>query len=489
MKKREEKNKNNKWIIIVFLLFISFFIISFVLYSINSLNKRTIFTFINNDTGENLNGEIFFDNYSVGYTQEGNISVQHLEVLPSSLRFIGEDKGEKFEIEYYFPKDYYSYRNVSFLVSNEELEFYKEYYLQKKQDSFPNVLEPHFKKIPITWKIQDKSQCWKTEEEKIRKAFSEIEKSSEGYIKFQEVYSNPDIYVLCFIDFTEQYNNYKEELEMKKICNKITFNTKKTSFTDSELNISYYFDEWDYQIYTEYKVSVRTILLSENQTILEVCKVQKSELAFDPEIIFNSDIKLSDYILGEGGITKVIGNIILKGEGKFFGDPKHIISCVSSFPLVEVHELLHVLGLSHISENYVMDDVLSPYKNCENQTKINEHYASCLKYIYSNGEKGECSKVNFMINFPIEKCPKGYVLGQDYECHEECGNGYYCLEDSSCQDGKCYGCQEGYYLSDDNLCYPKGVLGNLKFFFHSGQSPILLSVNSTQSPQSDYSNN
>jgi len=363
--------------------------------------KPTIFTFTNSDTGESLNGEVFLDNYYLGYLEQGNISVPSLENVPLNLKFIGEQAGEKFEVKYSFPKDYNSYKIVPFSLTQEEIDFYKEYYNHKQEDAFLNVLEPHFKKTPITWKIEDSTQCWKTEENKIRLAFSEIEESSEGYIKFQEVYSNPDILIMCYTNFTEKYNEYKEELEDKKTCKNITFDTNKIAATNIELEISE----------IEYKVSAKIILQESNKTIWEVCKINKEEIGFNPEIIFNPNLKLSDYLIGEGGPTESFGNLILQGEARFFGDKDVIVSCTSGFPLPEIHEFLHVLGFDHIIEinelptdffgdKYVpkeyVGDVLSPYQNCINQTKINQHYSSCLKYIYSNGEIGDCSGVKFM---------------------------------------------------------------------------------------------
>ena len=403
------KNKKTLIAVCIIVLIILFF------YFIPE--RKTTFSFYNSDTGESLNGEIFFDNYSFGYLEDGNISVSKLEIIPSSLIFLGEDNGENFKVEYFFPEDYYDYSVVPFSLSQEEIDFYKEYYPHSKEDSFSKVLEPHFKKVPITWKLADSSQCWKTEEEKIRKAFVELEQSSEGYLKFQEVYSNPDILVNCYQNFTKKFEELKEEIEFFKTCENITFEGRKTSATNSELGLD------DYTIFhsggftyrvderKNYKVSADIISINDESTIWEVCKVNISDLSLNPYVVFNPNSKLDDYLIGEGGPSQSIGNIILKSEANFFGNEKVIVSCTSGFPLPEVHELLHVLGFAHIIEEdelntgifgtpindpQYISDILYPYKICLNQTKINEHYSSCLKYIYSNGEVGNCDNVNFM---------------------------------------------------------------------------------------------
>jgi hypothetical protein len=382
------------------IIFVSIVILLILVFNLIP-ERKTTFVFINNETNEALRGEIFFDNYSFGYLENGNISVSSLENIPSTLRLLGDENGEKYEVEYFFPSGYMSYEFIPFVLTSNQINFYKRYYFQKQDDYFAKVLEPHFKKIPITWKIEDPKQCWKSEEDKIRKAFLEIEKSSEEYIKFQEVYSNPDIIILCYTDFTEKYNEYKQELGNKTQCHNISFDTKKTAVSDEEIGVSY----------SEYKVSAKAISQETNRTIWEVCKVDKSVLSFDPEIIFDPNLKLDDYLIGEGGPTETVGNIILMGEARFFGDNKVIVSCTSGFPLPEVHEILHVLGFSHIIEENELpkdifgfpknspehiSDILYPYKICLNQTTINSHYSSCLKYIYSNGVVGDCSGTRFM---------------------------------------------------------------------------------------------
>ena len=389
------KNKYKQFLITIFILFL----LAFSLYLLPG--KKTTLYFYNSDTKTPLEGEILFDNAYLGNLEKGNITFRNLKIIPDYLTYIGIENDEKFEIKYPFPEDYHSFEVLGFPLTNEEITFYKEYYQYHQKDLFPEIIEPHFMNKLITWKIEDKKQCWKTEEDKIRKAFSEIENASKGYLEFGETSINPDITILCYQNFSEKYEEFEKEIEVLKTCENISFEGEKKSATNSEQNIGY----------NEYKISSKIIFQNSEKTVWEVCKVDKTKLTFDPEIIFDSDTKLNEQIFGEGGPSKTIGNIILNGKAKFFGDKNNIVSCTSGFPLTEVHELLHVLGFSHSIEetelpkdnwgypkndiNYI-SDVLYPYKVCLNQTNINDRYSSCLQYIYSNGLTGNCSDVRFM---------------------------------------------------------------------------------------------
>ncbi|OGZ81150.1 MAG: hypothetical protein A2256_03525 [Candidatus Staskawiczbacteria bacterium RIFOXYA2_FULL_32_7] len=358
----------------------------------------------------------------MGNLDNGTIKISKFdESNYSIIKLVGDDNGWIYEAEYSFPEDYLTYENISFFLSTYELKFLKEYYFYKQGDLFSNVSEPHFKKTPITWKIVDKSQCWETEENKIRLAFSEIEKSTNYILKFQEVLNDADIEILCYTNFSKQYEKFKSELNLKKECKNITFDSKKVAVSSYELGI----DDSPYDIgiantsegiiglyeYNpnsdrEYEISSNAVLVSDNETIWEVCKVRIDELSFDPYTIFDSNSKLNDYLIGEGGPVKSAGNIILKGEANFLGDKSQITTCISGFPLSEVHELLHVLGFRHILEiselseyktTLYANDILYPYKNCEVQMEINKKYSECLEYIYSNGLRGNCTNVPTMI--------------------------------------------------------------------------------------------
>jgi hypothetical protein len=365
------------------------------------IESKILFSFINTDNGRYVDGEVLLGNVSMGFTTMGNISVSLSKCKSLDVLFIGMGDAKKFEIEYVLPEDYCSYDIMPFELTDEEIEYYQEYYLRHKEDDFSDVPYMHFKKMPITWRIENYDECWKTEVDKIRNAFEVIENSTEKIVRFEEVFDSPDINVLCYTNMTWKLKPYMDELDTKKSCENITFNEKKEHIINiNEINIGQ----------DEFIVSSDIILLSNSKTIWEICKVNKEDVSFDISIIYEDYLD----ILGEGGPKEVAGYIILKGEAKFIGDKDVITTCSSGFPLVEVHELLHVFGFDHIidekelndkyydswygyniPENY-LKDVLLPYKKCSTQVEINDYYVSCLKYIYSNGKTGKCSGVRFM---------------------------------------------------------------------------------------------
>lgn len=67
-----------------------------------------------------------------------------------------------------------------------------------------------------------------------------------------------------------------------------------------------------------------------------------------------------------------------------------------NFPQTEIHEILHALGIGHVyDDSYsVMAPIKHKIQSCKVE-KIDGNVASCLQYIYSNGELGNgCSDLN-----------------------------------------------------------------------------------------------
>ena len=79
---------------------------------------------------------------------------------------------------------------------------------------------------------------------------------------------------------------------------------------------------------------------------------------------------------GEGGPTEIINtskyNIILSGAIFMYGS----LEC--EYPIVEVHEIMHVLGFDHINESM---DIMYPYSSCEQRISAKE--ISILRELYS----------------------------------------------------------------------------------------------------------
>lgn len=106
----------------------------------------------------------------------------------------------------------------------------------------------------------------------------------------------------------------------------------------------------------------------------------------------NSDIKIScspgeeqtesDYfIAGEGGAKEVIQtekyNVITNGVVLLYGDPKNSLKC--DYPNVELHELMHVFGFFHSSNE---NSLMYPYlESCDQ--KLDSEIIEELKKLYA----------------------------------------------------------------------------------------------------------
>jgi len=106
----------------------------------------------------------------------------------------------------------------------------------------------------------------------------------------------------------------------------------------------------------------------------------------DIEIICSDDNKHrpiggSDFfIAGEGGARQIIQtgryNIITNGTVLLYGNPQEAVEC--SWPNVEMHEILHVLGFNHSTNE---NSLMYPYLNSCNQ-KFDEVIVNALRRLY-----------------------------------------------------------------------------------------------------------
>ena len=77
------------------------------------------------------------------------------------------------------------------------------------EDEFPEIKTPHWTHMPITYSI-DKKQC-ESQLNNIKKAFNNIQESTNSIVSFQEVQNNGDIEITC--SFLE--NCYEERTERR----------------------------------------------------------------------------------------------------------------------------------------------------------------------------------------------------------------------------------------------------------------------------------
>jgi hypothetical protein len=101
---------------------------------------------------------------------------------------------------------------------------------------------------------------------------------------------------------------------------------------------------------------------------------------------------------------------------------------------------------------------------CFTGTCLNGQCVSCnTGYIMGNDFKCHaecgsgiyCTGNSVCMNSQCLGCNPGYVLGNDLKCHTECGSGTYCTGYSICVNGQCRGCSPGYVLGNDLQCHPE----------------------------------
>ncbi|MBU0761374.1 MAG: hypothetical protein KJ600_06385 [Nanoarchaeota archaeon] len=272
------------------------------------------------------------------------------------------------------------------------------------EDQFSNVEELHWGHMPLTYKVIDGEICEGIQLRAIKNSFEILENLTDGYVSFVESGGNVDIDVYC-IDREKEIEKLKEH----KICSYHVFNYSKTSLSTYEEGIL--------NIETQRFVSARTLIRTEEKTIYEVCYIDIQNVTFS----FNFDA------LGEGGPNYLLGNVIVNSSVNIFKLGESWTTC-TSFPTKEMHEILHGFGFGHSYEPYFdpyygysaqdihyLSDLMFPRLYCQYNKGLQEKYISCLKYIYSNAEVGNCYDVSF-----LGGCPAGTyeVEGTEWCCPE-----------------------------------------------------------------------
>jgi hypothetical protein len=259
------------------------------------------------------------------------------------------------------------------------------------RDQFENIKQLHWNHMPLKYKIINLQDCGGDEVKEARKAFELVQNQTDNLVRFEETEGESDIKLECV------KGGIPKEMEGKRECENFTFDHYKT-----QLSV---YTEGLLSRFSQKLVSTKLINRSEKITVYQICWEWGN---FNPMMVLAEEQmpEISDDEINEGYI-----NLYLYGEG---------VRC-AHFPAREVHEILHNLGIAHPVSNRLADkifealqkglyldisreeateitkDAMFTYFNCALQTKIQEKYISCLKYIYSNGKiEGDCSKVKFL---------------------------------------------------------------------------------------------
>jgi len=165
------------------------------------VQNQYIFSFYLNKTGEPVDGELIADGMSLGFTENGNISIPDLNPIPDNFSFNGVYNNIIFNLTYDFPKDYKDYSSYPFIVTEYDLFYsslYNRYIPLKENDSFPKTQKLHWSHMPLIYKFNG-TRCQGDRYDKLIYAFNEFKTETNGSVYFIEGnYSQtPDIIINC----------------------------------------------------------------------------------------------------------------------------------------------------------------------------------------------------------------------------------------------------------------------------------------------------
>jgi hypothetical protein len=203
MPKKRKKGKIN-WNIVFPLLFLVILIFSILIaikYSNNSstnevtTNSQSLINFSFSSPETNvIEGEVYFDNISMGNTTNGIIRVPPLNETPKEIDFVGYYNNQKFKLSYYLPENYsissenlftYTLQNINDSINAEN-------------DNFSKSNKLHYTHMPIIYKYFN--SCGTTEKNKIEYAFREITNATNSSVTFSEG-DNYDLLITCATSF------------------------------------------------------------------------------------------------------------------------------------------------------------------------------------------------------------------------------------------------------------------------------------------------
>ncbi|MEM4330685.1 MAG: matrixin family metalloprotease [Candidatus Pacearchaeota archaeon] len=227
-------------------------------------------------------------------------------------------------------------------------------------------------------------------------------------------------------------------------------------------NISFYFDDYC-DLSEKLKMKKAFKILEEETRILYFFEASNLSSA-NIKIYCLNETKsaFNNSILGEGGPRKYLPlanfSLILEGE-IFLYENKNSLNC--ELPVVELHELLHVLGFNHIADK---NSIMHNFSSC-NQ-KLDKEIITYLKEVYSQKAKSDIllEKLSIQINgnylnFSVRLINQGLLEGKNLSLKIS-GNDFflYSYNFSNLSPG------EGYSLEVENLFINIKNLKNLTFF-------------------------
>ena len=126
----------------------------------------------------------------------------------------------------------------------------------------------------------------------------------------------------------------------------------------------------------------------------------------------------NSFVAGEGGPDRLLNlslyPLIISGEVYLYQNNKKL-EC--EYPIVELHELLHVFGFDHLNSS---SSVLYPYLSCEQ--RLNNKITARMVEIYEREplaeiyfEKANVSKGGIYLNFEVEIFNRGLIVAKNVQ--------------------------------------------------------------------------
>ncbi|MEK6935614.1 MAG: CARDB domain-containing protein, partial [Nanoarchaeota archaeon] len=230
-----------------------------------------------------------------------------------------------------------------------------------------------------------------------------------GYFIYQNIPGNPENFKAVFNKEPQKLEVSNLSLDVKQFYLNMKFNHNEISYT---IDINCLVEKKDKTLsaFKELSDKVNKISFYENNENPDI-EVSCSEIE-------KHSVKEDYFIAGEGGAKEIIQtgryNVITQGVILFNENPKNSIEC--NWPIVELHELLHVFGFGH-SDN--KDSLMYPYlENCNQE--LDQSILDNLNNLYSQEnladlyfEKVDAVKKGRYLDFNVSIKNSGTIMAKN----------------------------------------------------------------------------
>ncbi len=180
-------------------IFVAFLIVLLLFLAYQAYYRYTHITFLFfiADTEERLRGDIFLNNKFIGDAKDGRADFLKKNLESGEILFKAKIENLTIDFEYDLPKDFASYIEIPFTVSENILNEQIGIARLKSADMFSNSSEKHWGHMPLTYFIDISYGAGIYKSKRVIDAFSRVENETFGVVRFKEVYKeeDADIYI------------------------------------------------------------------------------------------------------------------------------------------------------------------------------------------------------------------------------------------------------------------------------------------------------